>query len=364
MCNTVGEAQDTYTYVRALMAEQGSGGDLELLHARFPADVREERTGRVTSGMGRSGPRPVRRVIVATQVVEQSLDLDADLVISDLAPLALLLQRAGRCWRHENWWAERGRPGGRERPAWAREAGPRLVVLDPLADGGSVPQQWGTVYHEALLRETSEVLAERGGDPVVVPDDVQGLVERVHGDRPDRFDWQNPNKSAVWTAFLGDEAAQRGAGHMSVIPKARSVAQLHLLHQQPGTEDEWEAATRLGADSVRLLCVYRQEDGQETLDVEGRWPLPTAAVGGKLAVSDVRQVMGRTVPVSEDWFRDADRADLDPPASWADHPLLGDLVVLRQPALDGQTGSVAIGKHRIWLDEELGLRRGECPTAR
>ncbi|MFF5488784.1 CRISPR-associated helicase Cas3' [Streptomyces virginiae] len=357
VCNTVGEAQNTYTHLRALVGEQAGAGDLQLLHARFPADVREERTQRVTSGMGRWGPRPRRRVIVATQVVEQSLDLDADVVISDLAPLALLLQRAGRCWRHETWWAAEGRPGTRERPAWARETGPRLVVLDPLADGGTVPRQWGTVYHEALLRETSQVLAERGEDPVVVPDDVQGLVERVHGDRPDRFDWQDPQKSAVWTAFLGEEAAQRGAGHMTVIPKARSVAQLHVLHEQPGTEDEWEAATRLGADSVRLLCVYRQEDGRETLDLRGELPLPVAAAGDKPAVCDVREIMGRTIPVAVDWFREADRVDLDPPAAWTSHPMLGDLVVLRQPVRDGQAGSVAIGRHRLWLDEALGLRR-------
>ncbi|MGW3990402.1 hypothetical protein [Streptomyces sp. NPDC004830] len=108
--------------------------------------MREARTREVTQGLGRSGPRPLRRIVVATQVVEQSLDLDADLVISDLAPLSLLLQRAGRCWRHENHWVRHGYPGGRGRPAWAR--GPRLVVLDPLAGGGTTPPQWG----EGVLR--------------------------------------------------------------------------------------------------------------------------------------------------------------------------------------------------------------------
>ncbi|MER6695393.1 CRISPR-associated helicase Cas3', partial [Streptomyces minutiscleroticus] len=161
VCNTVGDAQATYRHLRARFDDRShrDGGIVQLLHARFPGDVREARIREVTAGMGRGGPRPVRRIVVATQVVEQSLDLDADLVISDLAPLALLLQRAGRCWRHENWWTRHGYPGKRGRPTWARE--PRLVVLDPLAtSGGGVPGQWGEVYDEFLLRATSAKLGQ------------------------------------------------------------------------------------------------------------------------------------------------------------------------------------------------------------
>jgi CRISPR-associated endonuclease/helicase Cas3 len=145
VCNTVSEAQETYLRLRERFDDRShrQGGIVQLLHARFPGDVREARTRDVTGGMGRTGPRPARRIVVATQVVEQSLDLDADLVISDLAPRALLLQRAGRCWRHEKWWARHGYPGGRGRPGWARA--PRLVVLDPLSEGGEAPKQWGEV---------------------------------------------------------------------------------------------------------------------------------------------------------------------------------------------------------------------------
>ncbi|MEV0641661.1 CRISPR-associated helicase Cas3' [Streptomyces sp. NPDC050619] len=355
VCNTVAEAQQTYLSLRKVMAarsQAGDGGEVQLLHARFPGEERERRTLTVTAGLGRSGPRPARRIVVATQVVEQSLDLDADVVISDLAPLALLLQRAGRCWRHETWWAERGRPQGRTRPTWAKS--PRLVVLDPLAGGRGVPGRWGEVYAEFLLKATSEVLARRGAEPIAIPEDVQELVEEVHGDRVDRFAWDDPAKSAAYTAYRGKELADRSVGDVLVVPRARSVSGLDALHHLRGAEEEWEAATRLGADTVRLLCVYAHTDGTTTLDAEGTRPLP--GLDGPVTPSDVRVVMARTIPVNASWFKGA-LDHFGVPDEWVEHPLLGDLVMLRQPCADGLARPVPVGGKSLYLDPELGLVR-------
>ncbi|WP_435605044.1 CRISPR-associated helicase Cas3' [Streptomyces sp. C10-9-1] len=363
VCNTVAQAQETYQHLKGRFGEGGltlsehreGDGDLQLLHARFPGDVRERLTRAVTSGMGRGGSRPQRRVIVATQVVEQSLDLDADVVISDLAPLALLLQRAGRCWRHETWWVRHGYPGGRGRPAWA-EAGPRLVVLDPIAGQGGVPAQWGEVYAEALLMETSSTLHERGTRAICIPEDVQDLVEKVHGDRGGRFDWSLPDTAAAWVAHVGKTAAQQGVGALLAIPRVGHVTRLNQLHHLEGEEDEWEASTRLGADSVRLLCVYAHPDGTVTLDAEGRRPLPKAAASGRMELSDVRAIMGRTIPVNAEWFS-GERERHQPPKDWAEHTMLADLVVVHLPVHDCEAQSVAVGGKHFLLDEELGLVR-------
>ncbi|MFC5904023.1 CRISPR-associated helicase Cas3' [Streptomyces zhihengii] len=366
VCNTVADAQATYLRLRDRFDRRAhhEGGTVQLLHARFPADVREARTLDVTAGLGRSGPRPVRRIVVATQVVEQSLDLDADIVISDLAPMSLLLQRAGRCWRHQQHWTRNGYPDGRGRPAWADA--PRLVVLDPIAGTGRVPVQWGEVYSEHLLSTTSRTLSSLTSGTIAIPGQVQELVEAVHADSAE-FQWETPGsrEEKAWTAHKGKETAERSMAGLRAVPRPSVVAELRNLHHLPGEEDEWELSTRLGADSARVLCMYAHPDGRITLDPEGAHPLPEVADGqGKLPTALVRAVMRRTLPVRADWLTGGDAANMAPPGAWADHPLLGDLRVLRHPLHAGIPQAVAFRDHTLRLDADLGLVRNERDTRR
>lgn len=90
-CNTVGRAQGVYERLRE------AGLSPELLHSRFHAADRNEKERRLQERMGTHAAGRVRRVVmVATQVVEVSLDIDFELLFSDLAPLEALLQRLGR----------------------------------------------------------------------------------------------------------------------------------------------------------------------------------------------------------------------------------------------------------------------------
>jgi CRISPR-associated endonuclease/helicase Cas3 len=98
--NTVDGAQDTY---RRLMTASSEGGPpIALLHSRFPFFRREELETYWMDALGKdTAKRPNGCVLVSTQVAEQSVDIDADLLITDLAPTDMLLQRLGRLWRHE-----------------------------------------------------------------------------------------------------------------------------------------------------------------------------------------------------------------------------------------------------------------------
>jgi CRISPR/Cas system-associated endonuclease/helicase Cas3 len=96
ICTTVARAQATFQAIRPFFGD----GETALLHARIPAAARERRERTLLDALGPGdAQRPYRLVLVSTQVIEQSLDLDFDLMISELAPTDLVLQRAGRLHR-------------------------------------------------------------------------------------------------------------------------------------------------------------------------------------------------------------------------------------------------------------------------
>ena len=96
--NTVKRAQRIF---EELQKASSSGIDLQLLHAQFPLNERQHREDDLKNKYGRNGKHPARGIVVGTQVLEQSLDLDFDVMVSDLAPIDLTLQRAGRLHRHD-----------------------------------------------------------------------------------------------------------------------------------------------------------------------------------------------------------------------------------------------------------------------
>jgi len=148
-----------------------------LFHARFAQYDRQRREAEIMAIFGKNGTTKNRRgrVLIATQVVEQSLDLDFDLMVSDLAPVDLLIQRAGRLRRHP------------ERDAARPASVPfELVVLTPpFAD--EPDENWireklpGTaaVYRNpTILWRTARALARENA--IVAPDGLRELVEEVY----------------------------------------------------------------------------------------------------------------------------------------------------------------------------------------
>lgn len=165
--NTVDRAQQLFSLLKNRAPE-----DLTLLlfHARFPADERAQREAAVLSTFGKDGVRPTRALLVATQVVEQSLDIDFDFLLSDLAPVDLLLQRVGRLHRHQRL----------DRPA--PHIMPVLTVAGLLP--GSLPDltatRWRFVYEPYLLAMTWVRLLEETS--LQLPLDIDRLVQAVYGD--------------------------------------------------------------------------------------------------------------------------------------------------------------------------------------
>ena len=349
ICNTVAEAQQTYADLR----DNHDGVEVTLLHARFPALVREQKTAAIVDALGRrsaeEGRRPRALIVIATQVIEQSLDLDFDLVISDLSPIAQLLQRAGRCHRHKPT---------QPRPSWA--ATPRLVVLDPHGTSGyAKPKAWGSVYSDYLLRATHLLLAGRAGAPVCIPGDVQGLVEAVyvHGAGADSF-LNDAILDDERLAHIGDEFAQKDMAGYVTLPDPANIMDLAELSNKQ--VDEAKATTRLGADSIRVLCCYVDDHGDRWLDPElthHRLPETGSRADGGFRPDEVRDLLARTIPMRDDEINDEPAPEYQPPPKWADNPWLSKLALLPHRATASGVQPVHLGRHAYMFSSDLGLCR-------
>ncbi|MCM2502581.1 CRISPR-associated helicase Cas3' [Aureimonas altamirensis] len=162
--------------IAAVGSLQARGIDASLLHARFALCDRKRIEAGVLVTFGRYGAGRAGKVLVAAQVVESSLDLDFDVMVSDLAPMAALIQRAGRLWRHMTEGPSRSRP----------VPGPVLFVLSP--DPAAVlDARWlrdvlgggAWVYGLSEQWRTADLLFRRGR--IDASSDLRSLIEAVHG---------------------------------------------------------------------------------------------------------------------------------------------------------------------------------------
>ncbi|MET9254612.1 CRISPR-associated endonuclease Cas3'' [Streptomyces sp. NPDC003717] len=373
VCTTVAEAQQTFTALRThyrtrfgadyagwddrsvhdhAREDAEAGPRLRLLHARFPARRRGAITNEAETWFGRTDKpgvlRPTGRrgvILVATQVIEQSLDLDFDLVVSDLAPMAQLLQRAGRVWRHD--------APAPSRPEWS--PGPHLAVLTPVNGKGEMapPAAWGEVYAKSLLQRTFDLLDGLGGKPVTVPDDVQGLVDGVYSQE---FASSAPEKLSDWDLErLGDDMARSALAGMVALPPPHRISSLHTLTTSDADEDL--VRTRLGADSVQVLPVFMDESGR-WLDEECTKSLPLTGSGpkGRFNATEVRELLAYVAPLAHGAWRAACGRPHEPPATWSKEPRLARLVLLPHTPTGaaGWSGAV-VGDWTFTHDHALGL---------
>ena len=228
-----------------------------LLHARFPAEERALRGSVVLALFGKGGPRPPRAILVATQVAEQSLDLDFDLLYTDLAPIDLLFQRSGRLHRHE-------------RPRPEEHARPRLLLGVPEDLDFGKPLYWDKVYEDYVLLATWRALS--GRDRLRVPGDLEALLEEIYeGENPESFPEglrERAKKSLKALQERRDREANT-ARRLSLSELDRLLAYWDegALVAQERLEDDEEKAetqrllTRLGDPSVAVVPLFRVGEG-------------------------------------------------------------------------------------------------------
>lgn len=274
--NTVKDARNAYQYLQSRSwIEQKK---LTLFHSRYAMVDRQvvetdvlRRFGKASKAGARSG-----QILIATQVVEQSLDLDFDVMISDLAPIDLLIQRAGRLQRHIR--TMQGEPLIGEDAQEQREP-PYLWLLSPdpaqVADSqwlrGLLPGTQAVYPNVGQLWLTTKVLLKNDG--FSMPQDARELIEGVYSD--DAQD-EIPNElTAASKKAEGEQRAEAGMGNFNQLKLDKGYTQASAIHNG-GWSEEVNIPTRLGGDTVTCVLVKPVSEGNWAAyagDVPHKWAL-------------------------------------------------------------------------------------------
>ena len=356
ICTTVGRAQRTYLALKQSFASlpDDERPEVFLFHARHRFGERNAweqltlaRFGKVPStvleidGKDREIVRPARAVLVATQVIEQSLDLDFDLMVSELAPIDLLLQRLGRLHRHE-------RP---ERPAHLGT--PTLwLAADPVEDGAPhfEPDQRAVYDEHVLLRSWLKL---RDLPAVRIPENVEPFIKAVYDDAT-----CPPEESAAvqnrWTKSEEALARVRGeqerkAEHAILMPPNDPANILEafnpkLSEDDPTAHDTLRALTRLGDPSLPMVLLAPDEEALADLGPD------------RPEIDRVRKLLERSATLTHrglvpQLLRESGQQEAKAHPSWRRSALLRHHRLL---ILDANGAAQVLG-YTVTVDPELGI---------
>jgi CRISPR-associated endonuclease/helicase Cas3 len=355
VCNTVRRAQDVFTALKPFFPGDADDGSpqLDLLHSRFLLKDRQTRERRVLERFGPpSGPReqpsegrrPDRAVLVATQVIEQSLDIDFDLMVTDMAPVDLMLQRSGRLHRHLV-----RRPSRLECPILG-------IVQRPVGSGDAPVFEEGTrrVYAPHILLRSW--LGLRGRDSIGVPDDVEELIECVYDSRSCAPS-EPATISLAWDETLRKLVEKRreyeDEARLRYIKRPGFSGELGVMMSNPQEEDNpdlhvaFQALTRLSDQpSVEAVLLYGGGDGGGARMVPDG---PVLDLQKEPTGREIRDLLMRSTSISGWWVAPA--LPVGPPRGWEESSLLRHYRLL----LLDEDQKVTAGDYEIRLDHELGV---------
>jgi CRISPR-associated endonuclease/helicase Cas3 len=341
ICNTVERAQRVYQALGA-----APGVERLLLHARLLPEDRASREQTLERWLGPEGEgrsRPQKCIVVGTQVLEQSLDIDFDLLVTDLAPIDLLLQRAGRLHRH-----------GRGNRAHGREH-PRLVIARPAGSAADVSlDRVAKVYAEAIVRQSLRVL--EGRSQLVIPTEIEPLVEAVYLPLPPAGD------DALFGSFIewfGGQCAQRQDAEARLMPSPAQAddpfSNLRVRlddDEDPALHQQLRAETRSGPPSVEIVCLVRR-GGSVFADDDGGVPVDLTR---EPDAAQTRALVRRSIGVSRPSLvrflvSSGPAASSHTPESWQKNGLLK-----YRRCVVFEDGVAVVGGTRLALHPELGLQ--------
>lgn len=287
-----------------------------LVHARMPGGQRAAATTEVEALVGKKAPAGAV-FIAATQVAEAALDLDLDVLVTDLAPMAALLQRSGRQWRHSvntgTGWSHPGKLA-------YREGDPVLHLLVPSRpDGALAASNTPLPYTAAELHRTwSHPACLAGGlrESFLLPQDIQPAIDAAHVSLEDLAadTAGEPAETADILRHLTAQLTQAGAA----VPVGHEIGRI-ARRWRPGPgrgqdpfgryEPDWSQLTapRLWDEDAGAVTRLQERDQVQLLLYDTTGATPWAFDGDPAALTrdtdrlTLLAALSATVPVSG-WF--------------------------------------------------------------
>ena len=271
ICNTVGRAQNVYEHLRTKF-----GTDVMLTHSRFTSKHRAEKEADLVSQLGkgahRGDGRPERLIVVGTQVIEQSLDLDFDVMVTDFAPVDLVLQRLGRLHRHEREDSER--PSEYRSPICYVRG---VEIFGSETQVPEFPKGSRSVYEPAILLSSyAQLLPYFDGKALRIPADMSELVQKAYEDTPKYPDaWNDAYQEAREEFNNNRETAEhRAQSYLLKHPGAQTQTVMadvmnNYINAKNGTlsEDQiGEARVRDSDASLEVIAIVVERDGDGYID--------------------------------------------------------------------------------------------------
>lgn len=340
--NTVRKAQEIAAELQSAFPK----AEVIIMHAQF---IMTDRAGeeQILKRVGKHSTPESRRglIIVGTQVLEQSLDLDFDLMITELCPMDLLLQRTGRLHRHN-----RVRPQGLETAC--------CFVLDETDD--SFDSGSAAIYGEWLLMRTRALLPNK----LTIPSDIPLLVQRVYDENDDRMlgELTEGMESAQEEYVKKTKKKERNACNWLIgKPSERKGKSLDgWLDNAIGlsSEQAGERAVRDGDPSIDVIALMRDAEGQiHTVSDECERVIPADRPPSREeALLIARQKLRLPGFFGRRWNIDSTITQLESEtksnfSAWQDSALLKEELVL---LFDNELNAV-LGEVRLHYDIKTGL---------
>lgn len=341
--NTVSKAQD---FARKCIDAFGQD-EVDLLHSSFIATDRYKKEKNLIDTIGKDGNRPDFKIIIGTQVIEQSLDIDFDILITDLAPMDLILQRMGRLHRHK----DTKRPDNLKNP--------KVYVLN--CGGYDFDKGSSFVYSDYILFRTEYFLPEK----INLPNDISHLVQLVYSDGDLDLDgelneiyeeYKNKDKNKIKEKEFKANVYRLDKPLKKIGNRKNLSAWLKNSNKMAESSDiKADAQVRDGSDTIEVITLKACQSGYEFFDRKGLLDPSDNKIAMEIAKRTIK--LPNSVYYSNDGYiidkiiEDLEKYYLDNLSDWDNQAWLKNSLAI----IFDSNNEFRLGDKLLLYDEKYGL---------